>query len=83
MNNRQFSGMFDKHGNKVFEGDICTWYSDFKVKSVVVVVFYESSYCFKNDWFTPIHKDNLQDSCMKTLEIIGNIYDNPELYEAN
>lgn len=64
----QFTGLTDKNGNKIFEGDILKWDcrewgGEF---NEVVRWDYEQLNMRKRDW---------KDWC----EVIGNIYDNPEL----
>lgn len=72
----QYTGLTDKNGKKIFEGDICKYGDSFGV-----VEFYEDDAMFI---FT--YNENIQTnlSCMwsKNLEVIGNIYDNPELVES-
>ena len=71
----QFTGLTDKNGTKIFEGDILNCYSanginDFRNR---VVEWSELFLCFKAGT-SPLYGDKLQD-----YEIIGNIHDNPEL----
>jgi len=72
----QFTGLTDKNGVEVFEGDVL---KNPQVK-IGEVVFNEGKFCIKtyrkNDtiWYMP-----LDIGFMKNKEIIGNIYSNPEL----
>jgi uncharacterized phage protein (TIGR01671 family) len=67
----QFTGLHDKNGKEIYEGDILkTPYNNAEVK-------------FKDGQFG-ILKNNSRygrdfTSCMSNFEIIGNIYENPEL----
>jgi vacuolar-type H+-ATPase catalytic subunit A/Vma1 len=73
----QFTGFVDKNGTKIFEGDIVTLFDE---KSVVKTSEMRASfglYKISNGMFYEmIHKND-----QKWLEVVGNIYDNPELLE--
>lgn len=79
----QSTGITDKNGKEIFEGDILTdsWvdYSR-RAEDLTVVVFKEGAFGFNlhYDGFTPM--SNLMTGDMK-FEVLGNIYDNPELME--
>lgn len=67
----QFTGFKDKHGNKIFEGDIIQW--DFE--RVPCLVYWSDRTCqFTTDvrWLW---------SSIEHVEILGNIHDNPELLQ--
>ena len=71
----QFTGLFDKNGKEIYEGDIIEY------KNVLFVVEWEKEFCqFKLSF---IEKEGFLDLGYKTreLKIIGNIYENPELVE--
>ena len=67
----QYTGLKDKAGRLIFEGDILAW--DEKEwggpHTEIVAWDYEQLSCRANDW-------------REWCEIIGNIYDNPELLET-
>ena len=76
------SGLTDKNGKKIFEGDILKY----SYHPLVLVVWHSGGWYFtdEDDPSMP-HPDDFIDnwSCMdkENLEIIGNIHDNPELLE--
>lgn len=74
----QFTGLYDKNDKKIFEGDIITGW--FNHKKIVGYIFYGGNARFfvQRDGMYGIGLDN--SNCW--LEIIGNIYDNPELLEG-
>lgn len=65
----QYTGLTDKNGKKIFEGDILL-----DADEPCVIVFEDCSWkeIYKNDWWSFIYEDDV-------VEVIGNIHDNPEL----
>ena len=79
----QYTGLTDKNGKKIFEGDILK-YKNFISKYNIGFVMYGNG-CFS---VKDIHSDNrpaidivLHES-KKDIEVIGNIHDNPELLKG-
>lgn len=74
----QYTGLNDKNGNKIFEGDIVD-FSDRSDDEGCGVVRYD-----ENETEFEFEYDNIYRSLgryyySKDIEVIGNIYDNPEL----
>lgn len=85
----EFTGHKDKNKKEIYEGDILYW-KDINIKVVCVFGFNEIG---KSDWGIPIksqgfaleHIDKSGYSsftCIKNYEVIGNIYENPELLKG-
>ena len=82
----QFTGMTDKNGVKIFEGDIVEVYdftSAYASKHRGVVKIYRGSWCVEYDSsiFDTVFRPMLffDDFADRKTEVIGNIHDNPEL----
>lgn len=74
----QYTGLTDENGRKIFEGDIVS--GVFDGGRIIGFVKYGSNagYYIERSGLYGILLDNAQD----WLEIVGNIYDNPELAEG-
>ena len=78
----QFTGLYDKNGKEIYEGDILAFndsYVDFN--DVIEVRFVRGIFAF-------LWNGNLEDECpinaptREWANVIGNIYDNPELIKT-
>lgn len=70
----QYTGLTDKNGKEIFEGDIVKVLG----KHIDVVVFYKGCFCMDRQLYN--YEFTFQSS--EQLEVIGNIHDNPELVEV-
>ena len=83
----QYTGLKDKDGKRIFEGDIIQYYErqlDGKDTPVCDVVAYtEGGFAVKsyflNNWLWDSVHGNIQ---LRDVEVIGNIHDNPELLKG-
>ena len=75
----QYTGLTDKNGTKIFEGDILKLrYSRYSYK----VYFEDYRYYIEDCWGTSITPKQEAINHFE-CEVIGNIYDNPELLEGD
>ena len=74
----QYTGLTDKNGKKIFEGDVCRFYGTDGYSDYVV--FWDDTV---SQWTVRQidlgEKDVLDGYFTECCEIIGNIHDNPEL----
>lgn len=75
-----YTGLKDKRGKKIHEGDICeiVTYSGKPFGTVYVVTFSNGSFKLTDteELLLPI---NIDDEDIVSIEIIGNVFENPEL----
>lgn len=72
-------GLFDEDGTEIFENDIVVAYDDDGVTRLCGVVIYkDNTYCLQDGYgiYNPlwVHAEH--------FEVVGNIYENPELFET-
>ncbi len=78
----QYTGLTDKNGKKIFEGDICR---NTKTGEIVSVKWHGTMASFV--WSEPKEKSHLFEfgelfRAYDKYEVVGNIHDNPELLEG-
>ena len=67
----QFTGLTDKNGNEIYEGDVLS------KEPFLKVTFENGGFCFSNDLLSG--SDRLSQERVGRLSIIGNIHENPEI----
>lgn len=79
----QYTGLTDKNGKKIWEGDILEGHLDDKFPEDVTrekVIWHESGW--KTEEPGCVDKEYLDEFDTENFEVVGNVYDNPELLEA-
>lgn len=88
---RQYIGLKDKNGTKIFKGDICK----LKTGDICTITFYGGCFSFFNVKFGNIPLNDTEFGVVEydrkvgitnratDIEVIGNIHDNPELLEVD
>lgn len=87
-NSQQFTGLLDKNGKEIFEGDIVKYIGgDIEWGIGIIDRFWDTSNLYFK-WIeqsTPdrptLYSDISYFGCAKELEIIGNVHETPELLE--
>ena len=77
----QYTGLIDKNGTKIFEGDILSAHLDDgypENETMLEVVWHNNGWYGKNGKFF----DDFDNGFEKYFEVIGNIHDNPEQKEG-
>ena len=78
----QWTGLTDKNNRKIFEGDICKYYNSEDKDGIAVIredyAEWRSGTIRQKEIMTPL----FYLKCSKEWEVIGNIFDNPELLQG-
>ena len=79
----QYTGLMDKNGKRIFEGDVV--YCKSRLDNANMVVIFECGQfrmVFSENYRSYQTNSGFHDINCFDKEVIGNIYDNPELLEA-
>jgi uncharacterized phage protein (TIGR01671 family) len=80
----QFTGLLDKNGKEIYEGDIVKYFDSYQVYLLATVKFIDSAFVIQHDGMDDDYIE-LADFHLPgvSIEVIGNIYQNPELLKCN
>lgn len=70
----QYTGISDRNGKKIFEGDFVRYVNSFSEVKILKVLWSKCGW-----WFLGEFKHPLDFFEKRNLEVIGNVHDNPEL----
>ncbi|NTU49576.1 MAG: hypothetical protein HGA87_01535 [Desulfobulbaceae bacterium] len=78
---REYTGLKDKNGKKIFEGDIVRWSDGYAINDRdETVVFEDGAFLSAKNYFrTALAPHASEGATTKTMRVIGNIYEHPEL----
>lgn len=68
----QYTGLHDRTGKPIYEGDLVTYELDGEQYGASPVVFEEGMYCLESDFPNTL-------SSYQNLKVIGNLYETPQL----
>lgn len=75
----RYTGLTDKNGKKIFEGDIL---KNIESNEIVAICYGGCSFCYSHNGTIYGIDDSETGLEMNEWEVIGNIHDNPELLEV-
>lgn len=85
VENLQFTGLKDKNGTKIYEGDVVRFdNSEIGGKEYIGEVIFNGDQTLANlEWGLWTKTGYFSTDFLGVLEILGNVYENPELAEKN
>lgn len=84
LHKRQFTGLADKNGVEIYEGDILSaFHYEYDEFQILPVAYENCCFSLGRYWKDGIHDWNsMEQYDSSDLEVIGNIHQHPELLEA-
>ena len=78
----QYTGLTDKEERKIFEGDICKYYNQEDKDGIAIIKEDYARWISGTIWIKESVTPLFYLQCSEDWEVIGNIFDNPELVKV-